>query len=706
MADAATSRAPLSIPGLPGLDLGGRNLIFAARFALGAVAALALAFWLELDQPEWAAATACLVAQPTAGAAMAKSAFRMLGTIGGSLVGLAVLAAFSQAPELFVAAMSLSFGAMVWAASRVRNYAAYGVLLAAYTAILVAYGGLSAPEEAWSIAVDRTTEILLGILCSTAATVLVVPVHAGEVLRGRMAETFVRLGDYAASALGPTPPEVFAAKRRQMIGDIVQFDALRSYTAFEGREMRADAASLARVMRSFLGVFAISRALFTRIEQRRPAGLAAVTALLDDALGTAAAALEAVTRKDTVFAPRDVRHDLLAVRRGLDAAAEKVYALGDDIPLDNRANAVLILRRAGDMVHELSMVAVADALAVRGDPGRLKPAAAPGFDRFDALLQGLRAAVGLAIVSLFWMATEWPAGVSAVSGYAVMMFVLVNQDAPRRAAMPYLLGVGWGVAAAFAVMALVLPWLVGFELLAVALAAVLFPAGLLAGTPRYALFGLGFGAFFLAEVVSGNVFAPDPIGYLNDSTGLVAGMAACLVAVTALAPIDPRSLRLRVWRLGVGLLGEAAAGTRHERVLAGEGLDLLAGMLPRLQLDETRDEETLRGLLGTSSMALELGRLRRAAKDPRFAGPAAAALGACLAAIAADAARLTASHADRRAVLADMVAAVAAAHAALTAPAAAGGDPRTRLQALASLRFVADRLAIDGPFLDRSFADR
>jgi uncharacterized membrane protein YccC len=147
------------------IDRNWQNFVFSLRTAAAAILALALAYWLELSDPQWATLTVYILAQPTVGAALAKGVWRAFGTVTGGLIGLVLVALFSQAPELLVAAIVLLVGASFYAGARLRNYASYGVLLAGYTALLVAYEGATAPLGAWSIAVDRTTEMLIGIAC-------------------------------------------------------------------------------------------------------------------------------------------------------------------------------------------------------------------------------------------------------------------------------------------------------------------------------------------------------------------------------------------------------------------------------------------------------------------------------------------------------------------------------------------------------------
>ena len=245
------------------IDIGWQNIVFSLRTAAAAILALAIALWLELGDPQWATLTVYVLAQPTVGAALGKGTWRAVGTISGGLLGLVLVGLFSQAAELLVAATVLVVGASFYAGARLRNYSSYGVLLAGYTALLVAYEGSTHPLHAWSIAVDRTTEILIGIACGTAASIIVFPRYAGDALREALAHTLIGLARYVATALRlSTSLTVFAELRRRMTAEVVSFDALRSCAMFEAQQTRANPQQLRRTVREFLAVLTIARGLF------------------------------------------------------------------------------------------------------------------------------------------------------------------------------------------------------------------------------------------------------------------------------------------------------------------------------------------------------------------------------------------------------------------------------------------------------------
>jgi len=419
-----------------GIDLGWHNFAFAVRTAGAAILALAIAYWLELGDPQWSTMTVYLLAQPTVGAALAKGAWRAVGTVAGGIFGLGLVGLFSQAPELLVAATVLTVGTSFYAGARLRNYSAYGALLAGYTALLVAYAGSNQPLTAWSIASDRTLEILIGIACSTAASVIAFPRYASDVLDQSLARTIGNLASYVATALRlSTPLAVFAPLRRRMVGEVVSFDALRSYTLFETPEMRVDEQRLHRTVREFLTVLSIGRGLFFRLDAFDKTGAQLVLERLRSTLDSIAEQVDRFAADPAALRERRrLRRELVSARTVLRRAAIDLEGMAGRVPFDPLANALLILNRVGDLLHGLAMAVTTHAASFRSEAplGRISPPESTNFrGQREALLVGVRAGLALLLLSALWMATGWNEGFTAVSGGATMLFFGVNQDNPR-----------------------------------------------------------------------------------------------------------------------------------------------------------------------------------------------------------------------------------------------------------------------------------
>jgi uncharacterized membrane protein YccC len=695
----------------PSIDVSWQNIVFSLKTAAAAILALAIAYWLELSDPQWATLTVYVLAQSTVGAALAKGVWRAIGTLAGGLIGLMLVALFSQAAELLVAATVLLVGASFYAGARLRNYTSYGVLLAGYTMLLVAYEGSTNPPGAWSIAVDRTTEILIGITCGTLASVIILPRYAGDALRDAQANTFTSLGSYVATALRlSTPAAIFARLRSQMVAEVVSFDALCSFTLFETPELRTDEELVRRTVRQFLMVLSIARGLFVRLDEFDKDDAQNVQGRLHATLEGIAARIERVAADPTIWSdPRRPRREIRAAQVALRTTTTELEGMAGTARFEALCEGLLILNRVGDLLHGLAMVVVTGAASLHK---RNAPTRKPGReqrgspDRQEALRLGFRAALAMLALSVFWIASGWSEGFTAVSGGAVMLFFAVNQDDPQAGGRIYLIWSSVGILVAYLAIVLVLPYLQGFEALAVVLLLVLLPAGLMVGTPSHAWAGIALGGWIVAEIGFGNVFRPDALAFVNGAVALILGMVGCL-AVIAVMPVTSQASRGQSWQRAIGMILPAVArGGVVPRRGANEIVAMLAALLPRLALDHQRDEAFFRGTLSVASAAIELGRLRELKSAPDMPGGASRAIAHFLARYADALERLAASPADRRARVNEAEAIVAELHANLAARGLPpGAAARSTLRAGASLRFVADRFTIDRVYFERGFAE-
>src|SRR5688572_20535467 len=84
--------------------------LFVAKAAVAFYLAGWLAMRLQLEAPSTTLVTVCIVMHPQNGMVLAKSFYRVLGTVLGSLVALALMAAFPQQRVLFLLSLSLWVG--------------------------------------------------------------------------------------------------------------------------------------------------------------------------------------------------------------------------------------------------------------------------------------------------------------------------------------------------------------------------------------------------------------------------------------------------------------------------------------------------------------------------------------------------------------------------------------------------------------------
>jgi uncharacterized membrane protein YccC len=140
-------------------------VIFAAKTTASGLIALLVAFTFNLDQPYWALLTVFIVSQPQSGLVLAKSFYRIIGTVIGASVALVLVALFAQERILFLGSLALWIGLCTFGSQYARNFAAYSFVLSGYTVAIVGVPGALDAGNAFYIAVGRVTEISLGYYC-------------------------------------------------------------------------------------------------------------------------------------------------------------------------------------------------------------------------------------------------------------------------------------------------------------------------------------------------------------------------------------------------------------------------------------------------------------------------------------------------------------------------------------------------------------
>jgi uncharacterized membrane protein YccC len=143
----------------------------------GVVVAVLAALILGLEDPWWSAISAWVVATPDRRLMAAKAVQWLVGTLLGLVVGLALASLSSGQPLLLLLAL-FCVGAV---GSRARYVAPtpYAWLLGALTATMVLVQAAAVPAGLFEFAVNRTVEIITGVICVVLVGLVLMPACAG-----------------------------------------------------------------------------------------------------------------------------------------------------------------------------------------------------------------------------------------------------------------------------------------------------------------------------------------------------------------------------------------------------------------------------------------------------------------------------------------------------------------------------------------------
>src|ERR1700757_2596260 len=137
---------------------------------------------LRLPHDNWAILTVVvLMSAQFVGSIAFKAIMRVIGTIAGAFVGVWLVGDYTSTPAIFLPVLFL---VMAFASYKFGQLGArqvpYAYYLLGFTALTIATDGVTDPAQAWQIGLDRTEEILVGIMSSLLVMSILWPRYARE----------------------------------------------------------------------------------------------------------------------------------------------------------------------------------------------------------------------------------------------------------------------------------------------------------------------------------------------------------------------------------------------------------------------------------------------------------------------------------------------------------------------------------------------
>lgn len=578
--------------------------VFAAKTTTSALLALLCAFTYNLDQPKWCVLTVFIVAQPQSGLVLAKSFYRIIGTVIGAAVSLLLVALFAQERVLFLGALGIWIAICTFASKYARNFASYGAVLSGYTVAIIGVSGALAPSHAFYIAIARVTEISLGIICTAVISHLVFPVSLASALRRAIAAGQAGLTDYASALLRGGNHQ---AQKATLIGQVVTIENLRASAIFEDRGIRARNDALRHLETSMLSFVSVAYLLGRSLDLYRHCG-AAVDGRLQDAMLKIGAAIER-WRSGEVNAGGLRQHFSTVVSdlpKGREVSRE---APAVDDQLIGCMN--LLGRLPQFCTAFLDFAEGWEAFLAPRPPLRQRPHFALANDFPSAFWAGVRAALAVALVGAFWILTNWPAGVTATILAPLATARVATMENPVKTAFGGTIIVALAILPSFILIEALLPLASGFPMFAmVAGPSLFFCAFLLA---RHSTAGIGFlGALYFAY--SGGFLdrmAYDPVGFLNTSFAIVLVCAITWLLYAIVFPDTPAVVYRRFLRI-VGKtfdrIARGGAGLEHSEfeTIIAEALGQAQRDLPSTDANRAAAVDVAASLMGLGSALIEL----------------------------------------------------------------------------------------------------
>src|SRR5262249_4472140 len=566
------------------------GLIFAVKTTAAALLGLYIAFWAGLDDPRWTFLTVFIVSQPDSGLVLAKSFYRILGTIAGLLVSIALVFGLAQYGELFVAALAVWIGFCAFAARGVRNFASYGFQLAGYTVAIVGIPAALAPSGAYPLVVARFTEIMLGIACATLVSRLVL-VHELSPKLVELVRALARRADsFTTVLLDPgADRERITAEQTNLAKAYLDVQDMQHSTYFESAEARVLEQPLRRLTQAAVELCAVAE---TAASHRA----------------------DSLPRLETITSRISQRNESPT---GDGPIISALVRAADERDLGIARTRLRMCMEAFDRGEELPEPNIACQL---------------WSDPVPAVLVGIRSALAVGITSAFWFATAWPSGPVAVIVAAVLCTLLASLERPDKISMAAAATVLIAALPVFATQFYLMPLAVDFPSMAIALAPLMLTCGFIMADPRIGALGMLSAVYFAFASNIDNVMTYDAAGFLNSSVAILVGMAVAVVLFATFFPETPAFAGRRFRKqllVHLSDLASACPGGSAFRAYQHALFERLGATLAHVKDEPKVAQECLTSAHAALSAAQAIGRLK-SSLDPRAVPPGIAAEGARL----------------------------------------------------------------------------
>ncbi|MDM0078451.1 FUSC family protein [Variovorax sp. J2P1-59] len=527
-----------------------RGVVFAIKTASTAIAAIAAALLLDLPNPGWAALTVFLTSQQfgaASGAVVARSVYRMLGTL------LAVSGILFFVPALMVAPEMLVLGIAAWVAVCLyvslldRSPRGYVFLLAAYTLPLIGMPLANSPSSIFDVTMWRVEEIALGAALSMTVHTVFAPRSVRPLLLDKLRTAVGDARNWIQKGLAPDPVEAGEQRARNRLGtDLTEIRTLAALLGFEPGITSRDVSTVDALEARLLSLLPLLAGVEARLVALRRT---------DDQWGARIDAhLDAVRRHvEQPFARADADR-LRASGRGLVAAAQRGLEDGELLAIAAMDRLDELLESWDECLVLLDRYEHPEHASDEGTHGPV-PRPSPRLLHIDhglAALSGL--AAGLAVVlagALCWV-LGWDQGSAAMGIAAVGSSLFAFLDDPRPFVRLMLIATVMAVPVAALYVFAIFPALDGYVALACVLAPLLFVCALCLTVPKWAVPALGFVLITVTLMSVQPVQAGDFGSFMATAVGAVLGTSIALLVMSLVRVIGAntsvRRLMHATWR--------------------------------------------------------------------------------------------------------------------------------------------------------------
>jgi uncharacterized membrane protein YccC len=488
------------------------KVVPAARGTVAALAALATAAGLGLENPYWAAMTALIVIQPTRGLLLEKSYYRLVGTVIGAGVGLLLMA--TRSPLLLTIALVCWLAACVGIGNLLHGLRSYALLMAGCTCAVIAMSSYQNPSHLHAIAFGRVAGIIVGIIVTTGVTVLFTPPGSGDELTDRLRRVAAETVAWLALVLSRRQDDLLTDREQEILIDIAAMESQLDNATDGSLRFRQRKRQIRDVIAALLSLVAAGRMAGGHLQRQDGETSGQWSELL-------AAQLVVVADRLENGATITCTGEMAIIAAGVQAHLPLLGEILGDIVASLRH----ILKECGTLTAPTT-----------GEP---KQRLIRHRDWQEARRAAVRAALAMGAVGMVWTVTGWSKGPLMLMAMSIMLTIFSAKEHPAYFVGQIFFGAATGSAAAVLCRLVMLPQHPDM-LVTIGIIAPLVFLGVLAMQYRKtAIPATDATLFFLFITQPGVPITILPADLAFGAVAMVLGVGTAWLAYRYLIPINP-----------------------------------------------------------------------------------------------------------------------------------------------------------------------
>ena len=559
-----------------------RDWLFSAKAFAAAMLALYLAMALALPRPYWAMATVYVVSHPLTGATRSKAVYRIGGTLLGASAAVILLPLFVNAPTLLSLVVALWTGTMLSISLLDRTPRSYLFMLSAYTLPMIALPALNSPEGIFDLALARSEEILVGILCASVVSALVWPGKVAPIFSARIASWLGDARDWACELLqqGDAASQPSHASRHKLAADILALDQFISHLSYDTTSF-----AMVKNARELRGRMSMLLPILSSLTETKQA-------LLQQQDGMPAGLTELMHAVAHWMASPDLGH----LRREVPVLQRRLAALKQQIASGDSWQALLIahgLARLQSLINLWLDCRLLQQLIAEEHPTfEWKPAyrhwpvggTARHYDYGMMAFSSLQASAAIFLACLLWIQLGWTDGSGAVIMVAIASCFFAALDEPAPMMRTFLIWALVSIALTTVLLFMVIPAAYTFEMLVAMLAVPFLLVGTLFTRPQFTMIAMMLTVNTATFLSLQGAYDTDFTAFFNGNVATVVGVSFALLFSLLVRPFGIELAIRRLRRASWHDLAETSAGRRLDDYaqLTARMLDRLGLLIPRL----------------------------------------------------------------------------------------------------------------------------